>query len=217
MDEKELEIFWNNKHPKRPVIYTGRAIPEICSTCKTHTLKKNVNIDVTTMLSKHDTCVKKIIEQNQLIGQTYDDTIANIQKWTVQNIKYIGDDLNEGVIEYWQFPFETLTAKTGDCEDGALLIAALAINAGIPSFRIRIVAGVVQESETAPTGGHGYVAYLRQTDNEWVIIDWCYKEDSNIPVSEKTILKDNAYYKKIFFSFNDEFSWSSDEFKFASF
>ena len=217
MTEKELENYWNTKHPVNPVIYTGRAIPAICPACKSHSLKEKVKIDVKTMLAVEDNLIKEIVGKNNLRGNTFDDTILKIQKWVVQNIKYIGDDLSQGTIEYWQFPFETLAARVGDCEDGAVLIAAMAISAGVPSFRVRVVAGMVKQSPTAPEGGHAYVSYLRESDNQWVVIDWCYYEDSKTQVTDKVILKDNPYYKKMWFSFNNQYSWSNEQLEFVSF
>jgi len=76
---------------------------------------------------------------------------------------------------------------------------------------------MVQEAPTAPQGGHGYVCYLRETDNQWVVIDWCYFQDSTKLINEKPLLKDNAYYKEMWFSFNNEFSWSNKQLEFATF
>ena len=217
MTIQELEAHWNNKYPKNPVLYNGRAVPAKCPTCSSRTLSEHLKIDVKTMLSKNDSMVADIALANNLKGASHDQTIENIQRWVVQNIKYVGDDLSQGTVEYWQFPFETLAFKNGDCEDGALLITALALHCGVPAFRIRVVAGMVQPAPTAPEGGHGYVSYLRETDNNWVAIDWCYLEDSNVPMASKTILKQNAFYKSVWFSFNSEYSWSEQRLEFSSF
>jgi hypothetical protein len=217
MTNSELEEHWNNKHPKNPVIYTGRAIPSKCPTCKSNTLQDKVRIDVKTMLSANDYQLKKLAEVERLIGVSYDETIWNIQKWVVKNIKYVGDDLSQGVLEYWQFPFETLNLRLGDCEDGALLLAGLAINSNVPAFRVRMVAGNVQPDVTAPEGGHAYVMYLRESDNQWVAIDWCYLEDSAVPVASKKLFNQNSSYKNIWFSFNQMFSWSKRAEEFMSF
>ena len=217
MNNEELENYWNTKHPVNPVIYTGRAIPAVCPTCKGHTIKESVKIDVKTMVSTRDNLINNIIKQYNLIGKTHDITMLNIQKWVVKNIKYIGDDLSQGTMEYWQFPFETLTSKMGDCEDGAILIASIAVSAGIPEFRVRVVAGMVQEAPTAPEGGHGYVSYLRESDNQWVVVDWCYYEDSAKEIKNKPILKNNNYYKKMWFSFNHLHSWSNESLEFSTF
>jgi len=217
MEIKELQEFWNNKRPKNIIGYSGRAIPRRDRVLDKIVLEQFVQIDVKTMLSVNDDYLKEIIEKHNLKGSSNDETMHNIQNWVVGNIRYLGDDISNYTVEFWQFPFETLFDKTGDCEDGALLIASLAINAGIPPFRVRVVAGMVQEAPTAPEGGHGYVSYLRESDNQWVVIDWCYFEDSQIPVPQKPLQKNNQYYKQIWFSFNNEFSWGDRKMDFKSF
>jgi predicted transglutaminase-like cysteine proteinase len=217
MTQQELETFWNNKHPKNPVIYTGRAVPKKCPHCNSSTLAEQINIDVRTMLAPEDALCKQICAQNRLKGVSHDQTMQNIQTWVVKNVKYIGDDLNQATVEYWQFPFETITFKTGDCEDGALLIAALAINCGVPAFRVRVVAGMVQPAPTAPQGGHGYVSYLRESDNQWVALDWCYLEDSATWMLDKKVLSKNEFYKEMWFSFNHLHSWSNKQLEFSTF
>lgn len=214
MNDTELKNYWDNKYPKNPVIYRGRSIPQKINN---QIILTNLEIDVKTMLTTNDSIVKKIIKDKGITGANNDDKMLNIQKWVVNNIKYIGDNLSEGVVEYWQFPFETLRLGSGDCEDGALLIAALAVNSGVPAFRLRVVAGFVQPAPTAPQGGHGYVAYLRESDNQWVAIDWCYLQDSNVPIASKPILKNNTVYKNMWFTFNNEYSWSQKELEFYSF
>lgn len=214
MHVNELKNYWDNRYPKNPVLYRGRSIPQKLNG---QIILTNLQIDVKTMFTSNDVVVKTIIEENKITGANNDEKMLNIQKWIFNNIKYIGDDLSQGVVEYWQFPFETIKLRTGDCEDGALLIAALAVNMGIPAFRLRVVAGFVQPAPTAPQGGHGYVAYLRESDNQWVAIDWCYSQDSHLPVSSKLILKNNTIYKNIWFTFNNEYSWSQKELEFYSF
>lgn len=214
MSELELKNYWDNKYPKNQIIYKSRYVPKKTDS---DTTLINIDVDVKTMFAPNDEIIKNLIKNNNIGGETNDEKMWNIQKWVVQNIKYIGDNLNEGFVEYWQFPFETITFKNGDCEDGAILIGSMAINMGIPAFRIRVVAGLVQPQPTAPMGGHGYVAYLRESDNQWVAIDWCYLEDSRTPISEKPILKNNFPYKEIWFTFNNEYSWSHKELEFNSF
>lgn len=214
METIDLKNYWDNKHPKNPIVYKGRTIPQ-----KTDNgiITKHLQIDVKTMFSCNDEIIKNFIKTYNISGNTNDEKILNIQKCIVQNIKYIGDNLNEGSCEYWQFPFETIFLKNGDCEDGSILLASIAINMGVPSYRLRVVGGVVQPNNFAPSSGHCYVAYLREFDNQWVAIDWCYLEDSVIPVSQKCILKNNPIYQKIHFSFNNEYSWCHQEFEFYTF
>jgi hypothetical protein len=216
-NEKELSEYWNNKRPRNTIGYTGRAIPKRSADGSDIILKERVQIDVKTMVAENDCFLNKVINVFNLKGESHDQTMLNIQKWAVGNIRYLGDDANNYTMEYWQFPFETLADGTGDCEDGAILIASLALNAGIPAFRVRVTAGMVQPAPTAPQGGHAYVSYLRESDNQWVIIDWCYLEDSGTSIENKILQKDNPYYKEIWFSFNNQFSWADKPLDFKSF
>lgn len=217
MNEEQIKDFWNNKHPSNSVIYAGRSIPIICQTSNRHKLKQHLNHDVKTLIFSNDDILKKIIKDNNLKGKTWNETIFKIQQWVVKNIKYIGDNLNQGPLEYWQFPFETLALNLGDCEDGAVLITSLALNAEIPSYRIRVVVGSVQPAPTAPEGSHAYVCYLRQQDNQWVVVDWCYAENSSSLIENRPVLKTIPYYKQVRFSFNNEYCWSNQEFEFTIF
>ena len=212
MDTK-LSDFWDNKHPKQDIIYSGRSLPTSCPTCHQRTMSQNIPLDVRKLVNSDDAVLKKIIKENNLIGSSDDQTILLVQQWVVKNLRYVGDDKNEGVMEFWQFPFETVASKIGDCEDGAILIASLVLNAGVPSHKIRITAGMVQPAPTAPTGGHGYVTFLREADENWIVIDWCFYEDSKIEVKDKKIFKENTLYKEIWFSFNDKYSWAHKEYE----
>jgi hypothetical protein len=46
--------------------------------------------------------------------------------WVKQNIHYTSES-----VDYWQSANETLTFKTGDCEDGAILLANMLLAVGI--------------------------------------------------------------------------------------
>ncbi|MBN1216392.1 MAG: DUF4332 domain-containing protein [Candidatus Lokiarchaeota archaeon] len=113
-----------------------------------------------------------------------------------------------------------------NCEDGAILIAALMINAGVPSFRVKVCAGsVLADPKVAPSedniGGHGYAIYLadrKDSDRglEWVILDWCYIPDPEIQIDKKPLAKNggtDGAYQDVWFTFNDEFSWSQNDFE----
>ncbi len=50
---------------------------------------------------------------------------ANFVLKFVQSTKYITDEVSKGVSEYWKYPYETLYDDAGDCEDTAILYAAL--------------------------------------------------------------------------------------------
>ncbi len=193
--------YWNDKWPKAPIIYSGRALK---------TKSDRINIDVKTFITPHDEILINILNKYKLIKSDPDATMWEIQKWVVRFLRYVEDEKTAAVPEYWMFPFETVQAGIGDCEDGGILTAALAINAGIPSYRVKVAAGYVQEAPTAPQGGHAYCIYLA-SDDAWRICDWCYFEDSKTPILKKPLAKDggqNNAYKDVWFTFNNEFSWN---------
>jgi len=208
----DLEKYWNGKYPQQRIVYTGRSMSKICLACKNHTLSDKLIIDVRTLVSSSDIMLQDLIVHNKLKAESNDATMLRIQKFVVRHLKYVGDDANQGVPEYWQFPFETIQTQIGDCEDGAILIASLALNAGIPAFRVRVSAGMVQSAPTAPEGGHGYCTYLRESDNQWTVIDWCYFQNSDVEVSDKPLIVDDKRYKEVWFSFNNNFAFAHKSF-----
>jgi len=105
-----------------------------------------------------------------------------------------------------------------NCEDGGILITSLLINAGIPPWRAKVVAGYVKPGPKAEMGGHGYSIYLAdradsQRSLEWVILDWCFFPDPKIPIEKKPLAKNGGYagcYLDTWFTFNNQYSWNQE-------
>lgn len=200
--------YWNNKYAKKSVIYS-------CRTMRNNNSK--IDIDVKNFITHDDEVLKKYIEKYDLKKETYNETALACQKFIVDHVKYEYDTVNSGLDEYWQFPYETIATCIGDCEDQAMLLASLMITCGIPFYRVRCVAGYVQASPTAPTNGHCYTTYLadrEENNQDWVILDTCYYEDTELKCEDKPLLRNGGYnncYGEIWFSFNNEFSWGKEE------
>ncbi len=195
------ESYYNNKWPKAPIIYSGRAL---------RGKKDRVGADVKNFITTNDVILNDIVAKYSLKKISHDETAWTIQKWVVRFFTYKYDDESNQCPEFWQFPFESFHSKVGDCEDGAILITSLCVAAGIPSWRVKVAAGYVQSSPTAPQGGHAYCLYLAE-DGDWRILDWCYYEDSKLPVNQKPLAKNGGYkgcYKDVWFTFNNEYSWN---------
>lgn len=198
--------YWNGKWPNSPILYNGRALMN----------KKQVGIDVRDFIAEQDILVENVVKQYNLKQSTANQTAWAVQKWIVGFLTYKDDVKINLVPEFWQFPFETLQSKFGDCEDGAILTATLMIAAGVPNWRVKVAAGYVQQAPTAPQGGHAYCLFLAddatsQTGFNWKICDWCYFEDSKVAPEQKPLAKNggfNGCYKDVWFTFNDEFSWN---------
>jgi len=141
----------------------------------------------------------------EIVGVREDDRndlkMKKIARWVQQNITYLTDKENYGVPEFWAPPVFTLAKQSGDCEDGAFLMASLALNSGIPSNRIRMYGGFVNSGPGALSGGHGWVGYQRESDDEWVAVDYSYHPnpdiDSLLPMSEDMKYVDDYFFMMV--------------------
>jgi hypothetical protein len=62
----------------------------------------------------------------------------------------------------WLFPDETLHVGEGDCEDRAILLAALALAAGVSPYNIRVVLGKIRIPGTDEWSDHVWVNYKKE-------------------------------------------------------
>ncbi len=185
------EHYWNNKRPKQTILYAGRPSPSD----KDGPL---INIDARRMIWADEWSMERIAGA---LNGTCDYKALWCQQWTRTNIKYNKTDTP------WLFPNETYITGEGGKEDGCFLMASLMLNAGIPAWRVRVAAGTIT-TKAQTQESHYYVTYCRETDNNWVALDWTFLEDSSVLVQNKVLLKDNAAYDKIWFSFNNLYGWS---------
>jgi len=58
--------------------------------------------------------------------------------------------------------------------------------------------------------------YLRNTDMQPVPLDWCYLQDPNTHIYQKTPLSRNTNYGNVWFSFNNSKSWGQKPLRFSS-
>jgi len=118
----------------------------------------------------------------------------------------MGDVQTHGTVEYWQTYAETLQTRTGDCEDGAILMYVLCRVSGIPANRLLILTGDVRG------GGHCWLSY-KPMNQPWnlTFLDWCYYYTSKrIETRPKfwisksnQILGNGIRYKKLWWAFNE--------------
>ncbi|MHA2180150.1 MAG: DUF4332 domain-containing protein, partial [Promethearchaeota archaeon] len=211
--------YWNKKWETSPIIYTGRAL-------RGKSYKKQIDADVKAFIKENDAILWHVITQVGLRKDTPNETALAIQNFVCNFLKYKYDDETVDCPEFWLFPFESIQSEIGDCEDGAILIAALLINAGIPNWRVKVCAAqVFADPVFAPSdtelGGHAYCIYLADREEtarklEWVILDWCYLQDPEVPIEEKPLARNGGQegaYQEVWFTFNDEYSWSQSSFE----
>lgn len=204
--------YWDEKWPQAPIIYNGRVL---------RVGQEKIGVDVRNFITPRDVILQEIVRKYGLDRGDLNDRAHAVQKFVVSYLTYKYDSDSQDCPEFWQFPFETLHSEIGDCEDGAILISSLCIAAGIPEWRVKVAAGYVQNSPTAPQGGHGYSIYLADRQDsprkqEWVILDWCYYEDSRVAPHVKPLAKNGGVrnaYKDTWFTFNNELSWNQSSLK----
>lgn len=208
------EEYWFQKHPCMPQVYRGRPLPTPLAEGED---RPNCLMDVRHFVWQRDAMLQHVLATHKLVKETADETALAVQKWIVNNMQYVGDDEALSAPEFWLFPAETVTLRHGDCEDGALLMASLLLTALPESehWRVRVAAGLVQAAPSAPSGGHMWVTYFRKTDNQPVILDWCYLEDSGTKVKDKPRHDENTYVREIWFSTNHKHTWAHRSFDLA--
>lgn len=128
--------------------------------------------------------------------QEIGDDLNTIYSWVGENIRYEYDDDIYGTEEYWQFPYETLSLKTGDCEDQAFLLASLARAAGIEAEDIFVALGTIDNQ------GHAWVIVRTQ-------IGWRTLEPTIDGITDR-ILTDifeflNTEGRNYYFASNDQY------------
>jgi predicted transglutaminase-like cysteine proteinase len=148
--------------------------------------------------------VKEIADRIVNEYDSDDVKMEKIHRAVVRGIRYMTDQEQYGYDELWVPPLQTLQSGYGDCEDGAFLIMSLALNAGVTPSRLRMYGGFVDAGPGAASGGHGWVAYKRESDNEWVAADFSYYPDLR-PVDQRTPLADDPKYVDDYFYMTDQY------------
>jgi hypothetical protein len=140
-----------------------------------------------------------------------------IRNWVVDNIDYKSDQGQWGG-DYWQTPEETLSYRTGDCEDFAILLCSLFRAYGIPAERVYVTLGVDGSED-----GHAFVIEDWYCDGEWRRVEsqapaqfssvaWLGglrpHPDSELDKYEITAVFNDVYYHE---EGDESFSWDQDQ------
>ena len=198
--EDPNEKHWNNKYPKQDISYNARAF---------FNSKIKTPVDVRIFFQYNDFYLERIVNKTYAgIGKlnegTYDERALKCLKWVHKFFKYVSDKEVVNMQEFWMFVCEALFYMKGDCDDGAILLANLMSAAKIPYWRIRLNAGDVKG------GGHAYVTYCRETDNQFVVLDWTYWY-KDIEISKRPLHSEEQNYYSIWFSWNRKYAFGKME------
>jgi len=206
----ELELLankWNKRHPKADIEYEGRYAP--------FNKRKKLSIDVRLFIQPNDFVIQNDITKYKLRvvdPLKCNDMIMKLYKHSrtkkINPYRYIYDKDALGVNEHWMFPFELRGEKRGDCEDYAHELASYLIGSGVPSFRVRCVAGF-----TFDKFGHNTV-YVLADNMVWRHLN-STTSISNIKTNNLNMMpksndpKDGIGIEFVWFSYNNELAWST--------
>ncbi len=98
----------------------------------------------------------------------FDYRVRVIADFVGHEVDYVLDTGAHGNNDPWQFPDETLSVRSGDCEDRALVIASLMLASGISSFHFRVALGKLHVGGLAHD--HVWVMYKNE-DGRWTVVD----------------------------------------------
>ena len=147
-----------------------------------------------------------VVEANILPEDTNRIKVKKALSFVRSKITYTGDIAVWDASDKWQTPKQTWELKTGDCEDGAILLYSILSEAGVPDIQARIVAGDVVG------GGHAYYVWLSDEDGLEYPIDWCYWPSRSATMSTPYVQRNEYFYSHLeWFSFNKEQAYKMEE------
>ena len=194
----DQEAYWNEKWPRGRIEYSTKPGENI-------DIRSAFNVD---WKDEHD--MRRVTRSWEKL--TPDEIAMKALDYVIKRVKYESDNKLHNTPEYWQSAGETYDNRTGDCEDGAILLLKLMQFAGVPNWRLKLCAGWVRANENAPQGGHAYAIYLAD-DDKWYALDWCYYPS----VAKKSFkVKPHSeldYYEDIWWTTNSQFTWIQKDFK----
>lgn len=149
-------------------------------------------------------------------GEDYDETMILILRYVESHMTYRTDKDLWKMPDYWQTPDETIDNWAGDCEDGAVLMYALARAKGIPADRLLIFCGDVQDP-MKPSRSIGHATLLYRPISfplNVAVIDWCYNYDRNFIMYRNLYYIDGQDVKGYIWdgSYTPTYGWQQDQF-----
>lgn len=204
-EQSALEKYWNDRYPKALIVYRGRSLPFS---------ETPISVPVSVLITPNDPYIKADLEKWGLMGkndtdwETHAPKIYN--KIKSEYYKYDYDRNVWGNNEVWEFPYEMRAKGFGqgfDCDSWAIFQASYYIAAGMPRWRVRVVAGGTEY------GGHATVYLYSMSNNKWVHLNSTYsnvvrKELKEYPTHDDALLgRDKIGISTVWFSFNDKYAW----------
>ena len=192
--------YWNQKWKQSKVYYKAPERIWVTEYVKYRQIEKISDI------------ANQIIDSYNLTGNKCNMCLFAVMEWIKKsNYKYIKE-----IKEYWDKPEDFLKNGGGDCDGFGIfmyfIIREIFMELQVweeVKHRLKCVAGNVNRRGDIPSGagGHYYLLWLHD-DLEWYTIETTYYLANAIFKFEKLSQKLNPMYGTIWFTFNEEYSWS---------
>jgi len=197
--------------------------PIIRGVRKTPNKKRLYDIDIREFLNTKDnevvaSTIGRAVDQLRPAGQalfrshrpgSFDYRVQVISKYFFEHLRYIPGKRD---YDYWLFPDETIAERGGDCEDRAILLAALLLASGVSGYVIRVALGKLYDGEKKMSKDHAWVMYKNE-DGKWMCLEPLLlsekaRKTSRKLAGRKTLLRQVQYEYIPYFVFNDCHLWA---------
>jgi len=127
---------------------------------------------VVALLRQGNQTLARVAAQICAYDETDDQRAMSVVYFVSNLLTYIND--GGGIGDRWTGAVATWTRRYGDCEDGAILIHALLLAAGVNPNRVRTACGKAMTTALTEIG-HAWVMYRRLSDEEWIPLEWTWQ------------------------------------------
>lgn len=100
---------------------------------------------------------------------SFDKRALLIWNYVITHTTYVYDKEAQGMLDFWQFPEESLRIGKTDCEDSSYLLVSLLLASGISPFCVRVCIGTVYQ-KGKELGGHAFPVYLDEA-GKWRLLE----------------------------------------------
>jgi regulator of replication initiation timing len=197
-------FYWNNKWKQSIVKYSAPKKKKVID------YVKQTNIPLV------DGIASVLLGKYNLLDSSEDLVPLSVMKWMDKQFQKKEFKYKLDKSEKWNAPEETFDKKIGDCDDWGVLeyylIRAVFIKRGEwnhVKHRLKCVAGNVNHYGAIPSsaGGHFYLIWLH-SDGNWYTVESTFHRSTAIMNFGKKAQKLNSAYGTIWFTFNENHSWS---------
>lgn len=194
LDRSELlEDYFNKKYKQETIYYGGRTLDGSQTRFK---------VDISNFFTLNDQTLQNTVKGLKLGFQTDNQKALSCLKYIITNIPYKPQ-------KTWSMPYETLIKRYGSSEDQAILLSNILIVSGIPNWKVRVTCGLIFEEVSKMQIPHLYVTFFDEENEKWVILD-TYFYLNTTRIIDREEYKKEKMYQEIYFSFNNEFSWTEN-------